>query len=101
MGSGPSKLIGGEASGSSRSRTLASLRGSVKARQVPFDIWRPHTATATTTTRADQRGKKGLGGEHDTGRDKKGTWTGTGTGWGDGLFRLCFSIETRSPPEGV
>lgn len=38
-GSGPSKLIGGEASGSARSLTLANLRGSVKARQAPFDIF--------------------------------------------------------------
>lgn len=38
-GSGPSRLIGGEASGSERSLTLANLRGSVRARQVPFDIF--------------------------------------------------------------
>lgn len=38
MGSGPSRLIGGEASGSYRSSTLDIRRGSVRARQVPFDI---------------------------------------------------------------
>lgn len=37
-GSGPSKLMGGEASGSARSLTLDNRRGSVKARQAPFDI---------------------------------------------------------------
>lgn len=37
-GSGPSKLIGGESSGSVRRRTLAKRRGSVRARQAPFDI---------------------------------------------------------------
>lgn len=44
MGSGPSRLIGGEASGSARRRTLDSRRGSVRARQVPFDIWTYATA---------------------------------------------------------
>lgn len=37
-GSGPSELIGGEVSGSSRRRTFARRLGSLNARHVPFDI---------------------------------------------------------------
>lgn len=40
MGSGPRRLMGGDVSGSVRRRTLANRRGSVRARQAPFDIYR-------------------------------------------------------------